>query len=132
MSSYGSYGQDFENDEDGGGGGLGGSVGLLGLLGLKGLKAIKFAKALPFLPLLLPLLLPFLLPIIALPVGLLIVAALFIPIPLLVVPGGRSSVLATARVAKDLALSEDCLERVTCETTRFAKGYGFDAAWIQR
>jgi hypothetical protein len=145
------YDESEGNDLGGGGGGIG-LLGLLGLKGLKGVKAFKAAKALAVLspilgpllpiialPLLLlaaPLLLGPLLPIIA-PVALAVLAVgiLFLPIPVVTIPGRRSAspaaVLAdAARNALESSMSEDCAERITCEISKAAKTYGVEPPWV--
>jgi hypothetical protein len=29
-------------------------------------------------------------------------------------------------------MGEDCIQRITCEASRVAKGYGFEAKWMNR
>ena len=102
------------------------ALGVIGLLAL----AWKKIKLLPLLPFLIPLL-PILLPIAGLFLIPLVIASFFLPIvPVIVV--GRSLTVPWARAAKDAILTEDCIERITCEASRVAKGYGYDAPWIKR
>ncbi|CAG7729326.1 unnamed protein product [Allacma fusca] len=108
----------------GGLGGLGGLGGILGLKGLKGLGILGFLKGSTLLPLLflgLPLLL--LLPLIF----------LFLPIPVITIPSnptGRafspfhfSEITSLARAVIE---SDKCIERFSCEISRFNKGTFLD------
>ena len=112
----------------GGLGGLGGLAGLLGVKGLKGFGGLGLLALLKILkPLLLPLLLPFLL--------LLPLLLLFIPIPVITIPTGRSidagpnlgrsisdKMYATVRMAEDVLSSDRCIERVACEIGQRTQG----------
>jgi hypothetical protein len=122
LSGYGDF--------DGIGGGAGGLAGLVGLLGIKGLKGLGLlgllkAGILPILFLLLPalLLLPLLL--------------FFLPIPVITIPqpaaNGRSFGLDVkdlggrmSSLARSVMDSEKCIERISCEMSRYSRGTFID------
>lgn len=88
----------------------------------------------PLLPIiLLPLLLPLLLPI-------LLLGLLFLPVPVVTVPAGRSSTTSLlpniidsdmARMLVNAISTDECIERITCEVTSTARNFGFNTDSLQ-
>jgi len=106
-----------------------GALGILGLVALV-LKKLKLVKLAPFLPLLIPIL-PILLPIGLIIIIPIFIAAWFLPVVPVVVVGRALSVSAVRNVQETL-LSENCLERISCEAFRVSRGLGFEAHWVHQ
>lgn len=72
-------------------------------------------------------------------VVLILIVVLFVPIPVISQPIGRSmkaaslfgyeSSLSTIKMARDVLASEECIERVSCELSKISRSYE-TTSWI--